>query len=107
MAMIAVDEGPAKRGVIADASDPGVGFLLPNQLVADFLVVLVDQCNGGAEHDLVARQGGGVDDQGAAQPVLDLRNARLDMTLAFLGGVIFRVLAEIAMSARHLDRIDD
>src|SRR5829696_8731839 len=54
VADLAPDQRSAQRRVIADPSDACVGLLLPNQLVADPLVVLVNQRNGRPEHHLVA-----------------------------------------------------
>ena len=80
---------------------------MPDQLVADLLLFLVDQRHGRAEHHLVARQGGRIDHQRTRQSVLKVGEHCLDLALAFLGRMIFGVFAQIAMRARFLDRIDD
>ena len=48
-----------------------------------------------------------VDHLRARQFVLEFGNAPLVQGLRFLGGVIFRVLGQIAMRARFGDRLDD
>ncbi len=70
------------------------------------LVVLVDQSDGRAEHDLVARQRRRIDDDGAGELVLELHHLRLDMALALLGGMVFGVLRQVAVGARGLDILD-
>jgi hypothetical protein len=59
------------------------------------------------EHHLVARQRRRVDHQRARQPVVNVADHRFDLALALLGGVIFGILAQIAVGACFLDRIDD
>jgi hypothetical protein len=49
---------------------------------------------------------GRVDHQRAAELVLDVGDHRLDLALAFLGRVIFRILRKVAMRARFLDGVD-
>ncbi len=50
---------------------------------------------------------GRIDDLRAAHLVLEVGDLRLDLALAFLGGVVFGVLRQIAVRARFLDRFDD
>ena len=56
---------------------------------------------------LVRRQFGNVDHFGAADLVFQFHDAAFDEALAFLGGVIFGILRQIAMGARFRDRLDD
>ena len=107
LADLAADQGPAERRIEADSPVAGVRLNLANQLVFDLLIVFVGQGYGRPEHDLVAGQGRRVDDDGAAELVLDVGDGRLDLALPLLGGVIFGILAEVAMGAGILDRLDD
>ncbi len=86
----------------------GVGFGLADDLPDLLLVgVLVDQRDGRAEGDRVARQLRDVDHVGARQLVLELGDAALVERLRFLGGVIFGVLRQVAVRARVGDLLDD
>ena len=69
--------------------------------------VLVHQRDGGAEFHTGAGELRHVDHLGAADLVLKLHHAAFDEALAFLRGVIFGVLGEIAMRARFGDHLDD
>src|SRR3569623_3421612 len=104
---LAADQRAAERRIVRDAPALGVRLGLADDLVLDRLLVLVEQGAGRAEHDLVARQLGRVDDQRAAQFVLDIGDRRLDLALALFRRVILGVLRQVAMRARFLDRIDD
>src|SRR6202043_2777521 len=86
----------------------GVGLRLADDLPHRLLVgVLVDQRDGGAKGNGVARKLRHVDDFGARQLVLELGDAALVERLRFLGGMIFGVLREIAVGARIGDLLDD
>src|SRR3569623_798586 len=104
---LATDQRAAERRVVRDAPTLGIRLGLSDYLVLDRLFVLGEQGDGRAEHALVARQLGRVDDQRAAELVLDIGDRRLDLALALLGGEIFGVFRQVAMGARFLDRIDD
>ena len=56
---------------------------------------------------LRAGQLGDVDHFGAADLVFQFHDAAFDEALAFLGGVIFGILRQVAMGARFRDRLDD
>src|SRR3546814_9412915 len=90
--------------MVADLADLGVGLGLADDLIFDRLVVLVGEGDGRAEHDAVARQRRRVDDLRARQAILEVADGRLDLTLTFLGGVIFGIFREVAVGARFLDR---
>ena len=53
VADLAADQRPAERRIVADPPVLGVGLGLADQLVSDLLLVLVEQGDGRAEHDLV------------------------------------------------------
>src|SRR5580692_7512410 len=107
-AFFLADEGPGERRGDGDLALLGVGLRLADDLPHRFLVgVLVDQGDGGAEGDGVARQLGNVDDLGARQLVLELGDAALVERLRFLGRVIFGILRKIAVRARIGNLLDD
>src|SRR4029078_9685807 len=54
VALLAPDQRPAERRIVADPPILGVGLGLADQLVPDLLAVLVGQGDGRAKHDLVA-----------------------------------------------------
>ena len=107
LALLAADERAAERRIVADPPHLRVRFGLADELVLHLLLVLVDQRDGRAEHDLVARQRGRIDHHRSAEAVLEVGDHRLDLALALLRRMIFGVLAEIAVRARFLDRLDD
>src|SRR5262249_50035955 len=91
-----------------DASGLGVGFGFADDLPDLLLVgVLVNERDRRAERDGVAREFRYVDDVGARELVLELRDAALVQRLGFLRGVIFRVLGEVAVTARLGDLLDN
>ena len=63
--------------------------------------------DGRAELDGLAGQLRDVDHLGARELVLELGDAALVVRLLFLGGVILRVLRQVAMGARVGDLLDD
>ena len=103
----APDERAAERGRIRNAALLCIGLVGADDLISDGLVVLVGQRDGRAEHDAVARQRRRIDDLRARQPVLQIADRGFDLSLPFLGGVIFGIFRKVAMRARFLDRIDD
>src|SRR3546814_11881899 len=60
-----------------------------------------------AEHDLVAAKHRRVDHLGARQAVLDIGDHCLDLALPLLGGMVFGIFRQIAVSPSLLDRLDD
>ena len=85
-----------------------VCLVLAHDGVGDALLGLdVDQHHGGAEHHPLARQLAGVDHLRAGQAVLELAQARLDLALPLLGGVVLRVLGDVAVGSRGLDLAHD
>ena len=62
--------------------------------------IFVLKHDGGAELDRVAGKLRNVDHLGAVDLVLDLGDAGLVQTLLLLGGVVFRILRQIAVGAR-------
>ena len=92
------DQRARQRRGDRDAALLGVGLGLAHDLPdLLFLGVFVHQRDGGAELDGIARELGDIDDVGARELVLELRDAALVDRLGFLGGVILGVLREVAM----------
>ncbi len=85
----------------ADGNQAGVdiGFHLADNLVRHLRFLLqVQQINGGTkDHLAVGIDVGDINDLGIGQIGFYLRNPPLDETLLFLGGMIFGILAEIAV----------
>src|SRR3954471_1353212 len=107
-ALLLVDQRARQRRGNRDATLFGVGLGLADDLPDLLLVgVLVDQGHGRAELDGVAAQLGDVDHVGARELVLKLGDGALVERLLLLGGVILRVLGEVAMGARLRDLLDD
>ena len=90
-----------ERGHDRDLAFLGVRLRLADDLPDPlFLGVLVDQRDGGAEFDGLARQFRHVDDLGAREPVLKLGDPALVERLQFFCGVILGVLQQVAVRAR-------
>src|SRR4029079_792635 len=96
LALLAADQRAPERRIVADPSLVGVGFGLPDELVAHLLLVFVEQRHRRPENDLVARQGRRVDDHRPPELVLEVGDGRLDLALPLLGGVVFGILRQIA-----------
>src|SRR5918911_2913401 len=108
VARLLAEEGLGQRRLDREQAGLDVGLLGADDLVAGLLVrLLVDQLDLGAEHDLRAGEAVDVDDLGPAQLFLELGDAALDETLPLSGGVILRVLREVAVLAGGRDRVDD
>src|SRR2546425_635528 len=60
----------------------------------------------GAEHDGLGDSPGSFDDAGVGQLRLKFHDTRLDESLAFFGGTILRILAQIAMGTRFSNGFD-
>src|SRR5581483_3595339 len=83
-----------------------IGFVRPDDLVADLLAVLAAQELRRAERDpgaLLRR----VDHLRGGDLRLELPDTPLDEPLALLGGVVLGVLREVSVRARLGDRLDD
>ncbi len=91
LAHLLADQRAAERRIVGDAAVAGVGLGLADDLVALRLVVVVEHGDGRAEHDLVARERGRIDDLRAGHPILDLGDLRLDLALPLLGGMVLGV----------------
>src|SRR6266496_5470905 len=104
VALLLADHGPGDRRGDADLPLLQVGLELAHHLVAHLVARLgVGDGDGGAEDDAVALQLADLDHLGARDPVLDLEEAALEVRLLVLGGVVLRVLGEIAVGARLRD----
>src|ERR1700730_12342334 len=107
-ALLLADQRARQRRSDGDAALLGVGFRLADDLPHRLLVgVLVDQRDGGAEHDGVDGELADVDNIGARKLVLQLGDTAFVVGLLFLRGVILRVLRKVAMRARLGDMLDD
>src|SRR5438105_3880014 len=108
LALLLVDQRARQRRGDRDAAFLGVGLGLADDLPDLLLIgVLVDQGHGRAELDGVAAELGDVDHVGARELVLELGDLTLVDRLLLLGGVILRVLGEIAVRARIGDLLND
>src|SRR5215831_1120984 len=92
------DQGAGQRRGDRDLACLRVGlgfdYDLPDRLLVS---VLVDQRDGRAEFDRVARQLRNIDDFGARKLILQLRDAALIERLLFFRGMVFGVLRQIAV----------
>src|SRR5205807_129284 len=101
-------KGAGEWGGDGDALLLGVGLRLADDLPHLLLVgILVDHGDGRAERDGFAGQFRDVDHLGARELVLELGDAALVVRLFLLGGVILRVLGQIAVRAGIGDLLDD
>ena len=89
------------------APDLGVGLGLADDLVANWLLLVVEQRHGRPEHDPVTRKRGRIDNLGPANLVLNIGDRHFDLALPLLGRMIFGIFGQVAMRARLLDRLDD
>ena len=101
------DQRFADRRLNRDAVHFHVGFILSHQRILPLrLRLLFNHEHRGAEHDGVGDSSGRFDDTGVGQLRLQFHDARLDESLAFLGGIVLRILAQIAMGARFSNGFD-
>src|SRR6185295_15392014 len=101
VAFFFADHRARDRGRNRDLLLLNVGLVLAHDFVDEgFVGVLVGHGDGGAELDGLAVELGRIDDVGARELVFELRHTTLDEGLALLGGVILRVLGQVAMAAR-------
>src|SRR5690606_28688263 len=93
----------------ADRQQPvlDVGLVLADDLILRGLAALdVDEMHRRTEHDAAVRvELSDVDDLRIRELRFDIANARLDQSLLLLGGVILRILAQVAVCARLRDRV--
>src|SRR5262245_16858988 len=103
VALFLVEErSPDRRGG-RDHARLRVRVLRHDELIDDPLAALVLEVYGGSEADLPARDAIEIHEGDLTDPLLELADARLDETLPFLRGLVFRVFAEVAELAGPLD----
>ena len=101
------DKRLAEWRIVGNTAYLGIRFVLSHNLVSHRFVTLVEQSHRCPEHDPVTRKRLRIDNLGAAYAVFQLGDLRLDLTLAFLGGMIFGIFRQVAMGARLLDGVHD
>src|SRR6185437_8155023 len=107
-ALLLADQRAGERRGNGNSALLGVSLRLADNLPDRLLVgVLVDQRHGRAERDGIAGQFRHVDDLGAGELVLKLRDMALVERLRLFGGVILGVLREVAVRARISDLLNN
>src|SRR5690606_9416209 len=109
VALVLADQRPRHRRGHRNPPLLDVSLQLADDLVGDgrFVVVQVHQLDGGTEHDARTRRDlGRIDHLRVRQRGFELLDAALDETLLLAGGVVFGVLAQVAMRARLGDGVD-
>mgnify|MGYP006170206255 CR=1 FL=1 len=83
---------------MADRACGRIGLVFADDLVGELLFGIdVENRDGRAEADFLAVQLADIDDVSTCKLVVELADAALDKALLLLGGVVFRVLGQVAM----------
>src|SRR3954451_10618979 len=107
VALLAAHERLADRRLVGELARLDVGLRRADDRVGRRLALLVLDVDRRADPDHVVGQLGGVDDLRRVQPLLELRDPRLEHRLLVLGVVVLGVLGDVAELARLLDALGD